>query len=263
MGVIAVLCCMQYDSNKYLFSLNVHLKAVCSFSETVARKKYKSLRDTFRSELLKKVPTDKLGDTEPLMEKYQGTWPYFKLMFFLKDQILGRKYIGNLTEFVMKQSYDSEYFKLESSSSNSTSAQDNDMLDFETAPIQSVGHFETALNQINLLKQPLVSPCYSATHSLALEMVSPCHSSTPSASGAAQPPPKRRKSDENYCQKLIDIENKLELLQKSTENEQDTCRQFLLSILPFMKNMNEKQQCLFRVKVQQLVYNSLFPDSES
>ena len=71
-------------------------------TEAVAKKKFKILRDQFRVEL-KKLPNGKSGDPGIPIEEYHSTWPFFKMLFFLKDQICRRKTNGNLSDVVMKQ----------------------------------------------------------------------------------------------------------------------------------------------------------------
>ncbi|KAK4299017.1 hypothetical protein Pmani_028673 [Petrolisthes manimaculis] len=54
-----------------------------------AKKRFKNLRDQFRLEL-KKVPTGRAGDPDLPLDQYRSNWPWFKMMFFLKDQMKGR-----------------------------------------------------------------------------------------------------------------------------------------------------------------------------
>ena len=71
--------------------------------------------------------------------------------------------------------------------------------------------------------------------------------------------PKRRKTNE--FQNELDLEDdKMELLKRISEQEADDCRNFLLSLVPSMRDMSPKRQCFFRIKVQELVMESLYGD---
>ncbi|XP_047740795.1 LOW QUALITY PROTEIN: transcription factor Adf-1-like, partial [Hyalella azteca] len=107
MDVEALICSIQavpaiWDASHPKHSdrqyINDSWSQICDalgIPESVARKKYNSLRDHSRTEL-KKVPHVKSGDPGLLPEEYTSIWPFFKMMFFLKDQMLGRKISGNL-----------------------------------------------------------------------------------------------------------------------------------------------------------------------
>lgn len=59
------------------------------------RKKWKNLRDQFRKEK-KKFPTPRSGDGGDEVE--ESTWPYFKLMQFINDDITPEIMTGNLND---------------------------------------------------------------------------------------------------------------------------------------------------------------------
>ena len=46
-------------------------------------------------------------------------------------------------------------------------------------------------------------------------------------------------------------------MKQSTEDENDESRQYLLSLLPSMKMMDNKEQCMFRMAVQQTIFDIL------
>ena len=56
---------------------------------------------------------------------------------------------------------------------------------------------------------------------------------------------------------------KLEILKKGSEEENDDCRQFMMSLVPSLRMMSQKNQCVFRMKVQQLVFEALHGNQES
>ncbi|XP_050302040.1 transcription factor Adf-1-like [Anthonomus grandis grandis] len=67
--------------------------AEVNVSKEAAKKRWKSLRDVFRNEL-KKLAKPKSGDETPL--NFSSKWTYFKILWFLKDQMTPRQLTGNL-----------------------------------------------------------------------------------------------------------------------------------------------------------------------
>lgn len=72
------------------------------------KKKWKYLRDQFRSEL-RKTPTPKSGDAGDTASEITSTWPYFQSLLFLKDQMKYRNLSGNLKPGKFKNSQEEEY----------------------------------------------------------------------------------------------------------------------------------------------------------
>ncbi|XP_053958793.1 transcription factor Adf-1-like [Anastrepha ludens] len=72
------------------------------------KKKWKYLRDQFRSEL-RKFPTPKSGDADDTASQITSTWPYFQSLLFLKDQMKYRNLSGNLKPGKFKKSQVEEY----------------------------------------------------------------------------------------------------------------------------------------------------------
>lgn len=69
-------------------------------------------------------------------------------------------------------------------------------------------------------------------------------------------------SEDSDCSKKMKESNLqvnfLELLRTQAEEERDGDRMFLLSLLPAMKALEPQRACLFRIKVQQLLYEAQF-----
>ncbi|XP_018017634.1 uncharacterized protein LOC108674214 [Hyalella azteca] len=73
----------------------------------------------------------------------------------------------------------------------------------------------------------------------------------------------KMKVESDFHQNFLDLEKeKLELLRKDQSNETDDCRQFLLSLVPSMKNMTLRNQCMFRMKVLKLVFQFLHGEDQ-
>ena len=185
----------------------------------VIKRKWKSLRDNFRSEL-KKVPIGKSGDSGLPVDQYLSKWPYFRMLFFLRDTMIGRRMSGNLTAAMAIA--DSE----QSTSSCASPA---------------LSHQSTQeVSEILLIENDFQEP-------------------SEVESGTSQKSSVRRKrirdSTEIETEKLICIERekveiekrKLKLLMQDNERkereENDSDRLFLLSLLPNLKKVpeNEKQ----------------------
>lgn len=149
------------------------------------------------------------------------------MLFFLKDQIYGRKTNGSSTELVMKQDYSFEELQCtQSESLTSTSTHEG----------------------LNV----------TATHSAP--KVPANDTSASEVSNASQPPMKRKKQEASQTDFPRLEEEKVDILRKR-EEEDDDYRQFMLSLVPSMKLMDPKKQCLFRLKVQHLVYEALHGDN--
>lgn len=79
---------------------------LCFIAGEEARKRFKNLRDTFRKEL-KKIKTVGRSGSEGGTQHYFGSWPYFKSLIFLKDQVVGRKSSGS-SSFIRDVDVDNE-----------------------------------------------------------------------------------------------------------------------------------------------------------
>ncbi|XP_042873236.1 uncharacterized protein LOC122253890 [Penaeus japonicus] len=174
-------------------------------SDDAAKKKFKNLRDQFRLEL-KKVPLGRSGDPELPIEEYLTIWPWFRRMFFLKDQILRRATSGNLSGASGKRKYEME-------------STETEIADQQTPTLQVFDDIQNFLS-----KGPTAED-------------STCT--------------KRRKESALHA-------DFLELLKKQVDQESDGDRMFLLSLLPAMKTLEPQRACLFRIQVQQLLYEAQY-----
>ncbi|XP_063590396.1 transcription factor Adf-1-like [Penaeus indicus] len=172
-------------------------------SDEAAKKKFKNLRDQFRLEL-KKVPLEKSGDQELQMEEYLTIWPWFRKMYFLKDQILRRANTGNSSGASAKRKYEMDYTEGEIAN--------------QPSPLQVFDGIQNYLSK-----------------------------------GQSEDSDCSKKMKESSLQG-----NFLEMLRKQAEEERDGDRMFLLSLLPAMKALEPQRACLFRIKVQQLLYEAQF-----
>ena len=195
----------------------------------VIKKKWKSLRDNFRAEL-KKVPIGKSGDPGLPIDQYLSKWPYFKRMFFIRDSMIGRKMSRNLTMAMT-------IGEPEQNTSSCTSL--------------ALSHQSTA-EVYHALKQD----------------------TTPSESGALTRSRKKRmrvrESMDNETEKLLDIERekveiekqKLQLLiqdnERKEKEENDFDRLFLLTLLPSLKKIPEKEKTNAKIKLQRVLHEAIY-----
>ncbi|XP_067617613.1 uncharacterized protein [Eurosta solidaginis] len=97
-----------YHNRVYVEKLWTSVAAEIKVPKEDLKKKWKYLRDQFRSEL-KKTPTPKSGDAGDTASQITSTWPYFQSLLFLKDQMKYRNLGINLKPRKFKNSQVEEY----------------------------------------------------------------------------------------------------------------------------------------------------------
>ncbi|KAK7071230.1 hypothetical protein SK128_000321 [Halocaridina rubra] len=206
-------------------------------SEGAAKKKYKILRDQFRIEL-RKVPVGKNPDDPNLpVENYLSTWAFFKMLFFLRDPILGRKRCHKLFVSDVECDVDEEDLSSSEHSNPTPAAPAEQETEFSLMDlIHSDGSGVTSNNNENLLTKRLKRETSYAESFEKLDV--------------------KRMKPETIPESETEFEN-ARVERKIAEEEDDACRHFLMSLLPYMKKMEPSKQCLFRIKVQELVYNMM------
>ena len=187
------------------------------FTDETAKKKFKNLRDQFRLEL-KKVPEGRAGDPSLPLEEYLSSWPWFKMMFFLKDKIHRRMANNILMGVTIKRNCD----ELESTQSdmldedNHLSYDSQDALYHDRLNYHLKDH-NTRLNSLKRMRESTMNGDY-----LAIE------------------------------------KQRLELLKRQSDEESDSDRMFLLSLLPSLKTLDPRRAQVFRLRVQQLLFDAQY-----
>lgn len=198
-------------------TVHEHLHDISLLTDETAKKKFKNLRDQFRLEL-KKVPAGRVGDPSLPLQDYLSSWPWFKMMFFLKDKIHKRMTNTTPTGVSIKRNCDEmEFTQSEVFDEDNPGTQDS----------QDAPHSDTLNDQF---KDPM-----AREHCL-----------------------KRMKECTLQSDFLAIEKQRLELLKRQADEESDSDRMFLLSLLPAMKTLGPRRSQLFRLKVQQLLYDSQY-----
>lgn len=191
------------------------------------KKKWKNLRDTFNREY-KKVPIPKSGDSADSAPVYNGKWPYFQSMLFLKDMAQPRSTSSNLQTV-----------------EDSTSSLDDTLLD--------EGHEETEDNVIsesvlaNITSDILAPPTPKQRKSDTTVHVAP---------QTVRPQKNKQKQSSLStfeCELLKKEDLKLELLKDPDDDDLN----FFKSLLPYFKTMNPIKKLKLRSKIQDLVIQEL------
>lgn len=231
----------------YLYCFNCLSSCVLLYfvfiSVDVVKKKWQSLRDVFRREYNKFIER-RSGDEAPL--ENASAWPHFKAMLFLKDTIEHRRLHGNISPSKNVTSRTAD-FELETSVESGTSQESelasdtsyasstsNSLLLVEGSPQQS-----THDSQSTHCPQPSVS--------MPRTMEAPPNPSTRNISNKR----KRRAdaSDDPFLAKEIE---KLKLLASSASLKEDSDYMFLMSLLPYLKNVPIHRKLAVRHKLQQV-----------
>lgn len=180
------------------------------------KKKWRGLRDTFRKELKKSFTTISV---EPTDNEKQSKWPYFKSLLFLKDTMN----MGDLK---------------------------NNIPNISDCDINSDPELKTE----SISDTPL-SP-KSASVDVDVDAVSPPQRTKHSSKLKFKFPPKRKKfnqhksDDESGDQELLQIKKKKFKYNGKNTNESDV--QFLMSLIPFLKDIPKSRKLIVRGKLQQV-----------
>ncbi len=201
------------------------------------KKRWKSLRDNFRAEL-KKVPAGTSADAALPIDQYLSKWPYFKMMFFLKDSMKGRPLTSNLTRAPTLQESETEACS--------------------PAPSQVFEHSEP---KVEILESP------RSRQRLTAENEAESGPSSPEQDGRG--PANKRKRDSSESGSLLEIERerlevekqKLQLLiedvRRRQSEENDADRHFLLSLLPILRQVPMREKFQVQVCIQETLREAL------
>lgn len=181
------------------------------------KKKWKNLRDKY-GKILRNLPVSRSGD--PGDEDNGTSWPFFKCMQFLKNQMKPRKTSGNLPKPQPKPLND-----------------DNDDNDDHYGEIEMLD--ETAAEVMD--SQPGWFEVPDA----------PSTAGTSSTENVAPPSFKRRKiTKHTQSTRLLEIEQKkLELLEKKAAHipQRDEDESFFHSLLPHVKKLDPAKKFVLRM----------------
>eukprot|EP00795_Rhopilema_esculentum_P009092 gene9092-16747_t len=203
----------------------------------IVKKKWKSLRDNFRVEL-RKVPIGKSDDPSLPIDQYLSKWVFFKMMFFLRDPMVEKMLSGNHT----------------AASTAAVSAETVDNEPNVTSPVPSL---QSLSETKNVLLWEETVPKKDATVYTALPKV-------------ANKRKRRRDQRDGEAEGLIaiqmekvDIEkHKLQLLLQDNDRrereENDFDRHFVLSLLPMLKKIPERERTGVEIRLKQVLHEAVY-----
>ncbi|KAG8267239.1 hypothetical protein J6590_055429, partial [Homalodisca vitripennis] len=205
----------------------------------VVKQIWKNLRQEFRKQFSKTIKSGAAAPETP-------TWKYYDSMAFLKDQFLPRKSTGNLADVIAD---DSDHDLNEEESEEVTEIgqecdePDNPQLDTENLTIVPAPESESRQQQKSHASRPAMPPRFN-TNDLITRTGFKKRITTQAAIG----------------RELVQLEKeKLKLKQQKSEdraNDEDVG--FFNSLLPHVKNLNPRKKMLFRMKVQEILFDMAY-----
>ncbi|XP_050515930.1 uncharacterized protein LOC126890781 [Diabrotica virgifera virgifera] len=198
------------------------------------KNKWRGLRDTFRKEF-NKSKKQKCGDGAESV--VTSKWPYYKILLFLSKTVERRNLHGNISP-------------QEESNNNSSSESESTLEAADNAYSQSTIQ-ESSQQIVNTdIHQPSTSG-----NKFTSTFRTPSRTTLQSKKNTKNRLKYAKNSETNSVDdKFLEIERaKLEILsQHKNREDSDSERQFLLSLLPFLKAVPQDRQLLVRSKLQQV-----------
>ncbi|XP_046406406.1 uncharacterized protein LOC124172774 [Ischnura elegans] len=204
---------------------------------------WKNLRDEFRKQYSK---TPRSGDAAP---DSTSSWKFFDSMLFLRDQFVPRKSTGNLTDL--------------SNDTNFDEGQLND--DFVEEQVDSLSVMDNEegdreLTQIDIPSTPNQSGSNNSSPTPTLTSKRTTEEYTRTGYK------KRLTNQAKIGQELVNIEKeklKLKLNKVDEVNKNDEDVGFFNSLLPHVKTLDPRKKMMFRMKVQELLFDMAYsPEQE-
>ena len=234
-------CYSAFGIEKIHFCRNIFL---FEFLVQFIKKKWKSLRDNFRTEL-KKVPFGKSGDIGLPVDQYLSRWPYFRMMFFLRDSMLWKKVPNSLVSSNEVQHVGQE----PSSPTPTTESGEVNEPQLESNQNQEL---QTMNNEMDVEK---LTPSFQLA--------------------SYEKPSRKRKSNlnvDNDSYIHLELENRevekhrrqilLEENRRRKKEEDDADRHFLLSLLPSLAKVPEHKKLAIRIRIYEVLKEALLQEKE-
>lgn len=194
----------------------------CLIAVGLVKKKWQGLRDVFRKEYNRSLQ-GRSGDEAPL--ECTSSWPHFQTLLFLKDTIEHRKLQGNISPSKNTASRTAESGCVSDTSHDS-------YIDNEYAPLEHSAHGSQESTDGS---QPWT----------ACETMDP--PPTPNVTN------RRKLRSNKSADPFLQIEKeKLKLFAGNAAAKEDSDYQFLMSLLPFLRNIPFHRKLIVRHKLQQV-----------
>lgn len=216
--------CIYYLTIKLLLFYEVRSQEYF-ITEDVVRQKWRGLRDTFRKEL-SKLEQKRSGDAA---DETSSKWQFFDSMFFVKDQFVPRKTTGNIPN--TKTQTDSTCDETEENETSGLAYSENEQS-------QTESNLETE-------NEPVYVKFSHSNKRTSVE----------AESQLTDTPLKKKKNvRDTTMQQLLAIEKqKLSHFQHSSQQQQDDDYHFVLSLVPYIKQLPIHRKLFIRTKFQELL----------
>lgn len=194
----------------------------------MAKSKWKNSKDTFRREL-QKEPKNRSGAKGDDNFEWKSKWPFFKMMLFCRDVIIPSSTSGNLIDPDNILENDTE-----ANTSCASLAEDTDIeVDVNSEHAEYSETSSATLDNVNLSNNYVIK----------------------------QKTKKSRKIDESNIDSFLALEQKkikiLENVQKNNnEMTNDPDYHFLISLLPYLKDLNALEKLEVRHNIQSIVIDA-------
>ncbi|KAG8289706.1 hypothetical protein J6590_098827 [Homalodisca vitripennis] len=193
-----------------------------------------SIHDSFRREYKKLL---KSGQEAP--DEFESSWPFFDQMLFLHDVMEPRQLKGNIPPpMAIEEDLELESEKDDSLIENSNSNSAVHLSEPQLAP--------TALQKMG---PPLTTPTKGKLKRLDFDR----NNSDRGSPGKSSSNKKKRSVDVSDAHFLEIEKAKLKLFETSASLKNDSEHQFLISLLPYLKNIPASRQLQVRNKLQQVL----------
>ncbi|XP_047518935.1 uncharacterized protein LOC125058835 [Pieris napi] len=214
------------------------------------KKKWKNLRDSYSREL-KKVKKPRSGSDADQNGQYQGDWPHFESMQFLKTILKPRKTTSNIKNTILDESDIIDDNTMMSILSDQTSYNtQTDKSQFNTD--------DTNLATIYGLTTDAATAQNAISPQIRYDTSTPGPSHTPSrAFGTIAKQKIQEGAAKSIEEMLITLEReKIDLMKKDLNQDDDDLNWFK-SIMPYMKKLPSLNKLLFRTQVQEMLINEI------
>ncbi|XP_045123377.1 uncharacterized protein LOC123511495 [Portunus trituberculatus] len=208
--------------------------------ETLARKKWKYLRDQFAVEL-GKIPPGRSGDVAG--DAPTSKWQYFELLLFLKDVVKARASTGNLSGVLTSHAV-------------VTSLPKSPQVRYQMATVEPTLGTEEGASSSHT----------KDIHERKDEVREKQWFTSPATRRKKKGASKRSKTDD-YNHSILDIEQQRikylkEKINHKEDKEDDEDQMFFKSLLPHVKRIPAVQKLTFRSRLQELVQQFAYPVPE-
>lgn len=198
------------------------------------------------------------------MEEYLSTWPYFQVMFILRDNMQGRKTVGNLTLAASHIKSQLCHTPSQASTSQEITSQELSsdifsLMNEENIDLVLASPLPANEQPVSFTHEPHAS---CSTSKRSIEQHSRSRSPSRSRSETPTGPGNKKSKTISVQQQLVNIEkDKMEWFKKSTEDDDDADRHFLLSLLPQMKSLPPKKLSELKLKYLTLLHEAAYAET--